>query len=85
MNEWGVAIAESSTTGRIVAPSDKGVYNSRPLFPIEELSRVALERCNTSRCAVRDPYNYSRFSVRFATESAPSDAAATGVPDGGAG
>jgi hypothetical protein len=53
MNEWGVAIAESSTTGRIVAPSDKGVYNSRPLFPIEELSRVALERCNTSRCAVR--------------------------------
>jgi hypothetical protein len=26
MNEWGVAIAESSTTGRIVAPSDKGVY-----------------------------------------------------------
>jgi hypothetical protein len=32
MNEWGVAIAESSTTGRIVAPSDKGVYNSRPLY-----------------------------------------------------
>jgi hypothetical protein len=55
MNEWGVAIAESSTTGRIVAPSDKGVYNSLPLFPIEELSRVALERCNSSRCAVRQP------------------------------
>jgi dipeptidase len=83
MNEWGVAIAESSTSARIVAPSDKGSYNSRPLFPIEELSRVALERCNSSRCAVTlmgqlaDTYGF------YPVLRGDSDAALKTVPNEG--
>ena len=46
LNELGVSIGETSCSARILAP-EKG-----PLLPIEELSRIALERTNSSRDAV---------------------------------
>ena len=53
LNEHGVAIGETSCSARILAPPPASATNpSGPLFPIEELSRIALERTNTSRDAV---------------------------------
>ena len=49
LNSQGVAIGETSCSARILAPS---AVLPGPLLPIEELSRVALERSNTSRGAV---------------------------------
>lgn len=50
-NEVGLAVAESSCTANTVGwPVNKpGGYN---LLSINELSKIALERCSTSRCAI---------------------------------
>jgi dipeptidase len=50
-NEWGLSIAESTCTARTVGwPADKPYgFN---LAGIEDLSKIALERCKTARCAV---------------------------------
>lgn len=50
MNEHKVAIGESTCSSRIVAKSLAN--NGTALFSNEELSRIALERCTTARCAV---------------------------------
>lgn len=49
-NEWGVSIGESTCTARTVGwPSDVPYgYNNAG---IEDLSKIALERCKTARCA----------------------------------
>jgi len=53
-NEWGLSIGESTTTGRTAGwaktPETPWGYN---LAGIEDLSRIALERCKTARCAVQ--------------------------------
>ena len=53
MNERQVAMAESTCGARTLGPLPAtGPGSSGALFSIEELSRVALERCATARCAV---------------------------------
>lgn len=53
-NEWGLSIGESTSTGNTVgwpAEADKPYgYNK---VGIEDLSKIALERCRTARCAVK--------------------------------
>ena len=50
MNEKGVSIGETTCSAKLnVASSAEG----KPLFSSDSLSRVALERCATSRCAVQ--------------------------------
>mmetsp|Transcript_60459 Transcript_60459/g.141592 ORF Transcript_60459/g.141592 Transcript_60459/m.141592 type:complete len:678 (+) Transcript_60459:42-2075(+) len=50
-NEWGLSIGESTSSARTVGwPVSKPQGNC--LFGIEELTKIALERCKTSRCAV---------------------------------
>ena len=52
-NEAQVAMGESSCSARLVAPPRKSANDTDgALFCIDELSRVALERCATARCAV---------------------------------
>lgn len=50
-NEWGLSIGESTCTARTVGwPVDKPYgFN---LAGIEDLSKIALERCKTARCAI---------------------------------
>jgi len=50
MNEHQVAFGESTTSGRLAANSL--AHNGTALFSNQELSRIALERCRTARCAV---------------------------------
>jgi len=54
VNEWGLAIGESTTTAKTVG------FPATPDRPwgfcragIEDLSKIALERCQTARCAVK--------------------------------
>eukprot|EP00928_Gymnodinium_smaydae_P079509 TRINITY_DN63415_c0_g1_i1.p1 TRINITY_DN63415_c0_g1~~TRINITY_DN63415_c0_g1_i1.p1 ORF type:complete len:688 (+),score=132.89 TRINITY_DN63415_c0_g1_i1:76-2064(+) len=50
-NEWGVSIGESTCTAKTVGwPADKPYGYNRA--GIEDLSKIALERCKTARCAV---------------------------------
>ncbi|CAE8712273.1 unnamed protein product, partial [Polarella glacialis] len=51
-NEKGVAIGESTTTGRTVGWSADKPYGYNRAG-IEDLSKIALERCATARCAVQ--------------------------------
>eukprot|EP00996_Jenningsia_fusiforme_P004749 NODE_560_length_2101_cov_43.198830_g516_i0.p1 GENE.NODE_560_length_2101_cov_43.198830_g516_i0~~NODE_560_length_2101_cov_43.198830_g516_i0.p1 ORF type:complete len:643 (-),score=123.24 NODE_560_length_2101_cov_43.198830_g516_i0:113-2041(-) len=52
MNEHQVMIAESTTSGKTVGYSLAVPEIGHNLFQIGELSKVALERCRTARCAV---------------------------------
>ncbi len=47
LNEWQLAIGETTISGRDTLQNKKG------LFMIEELQRIALERCTTAREAIR--------------------------------
>ena len=50
MNEYQLALAESTTTARTAGWAlNDGGHN---LFGIGALSRIALERCTTARCAI---------------------------------
>jgi len=51
MNEWQVGMSESTCSG--VFAADAAGHGGHALFSIDELSRVALERCQTARCAVQ--------------------------------
>jgi dipeptidase len=50
LNSRGVGIGETSCSSRILAPADTNETVS--LLPIEELTRIAMERSNSSRSAV---------------------------------
>ena len=51
MNEKSVAMGESTCSG-VFATQAVG-YGGKALLSIDELSRIALERCDTARCAVQ--------------------------------
>merc|ERR1719408_1194180 len=51
MNEHKLAFGESTVSGRLAANSL--AHNGTALFSNEELSKVALERCKTARCAIK--------------------------------
>lgn len=61
MNDVGLAIGES-TTGAKTAGWPIGQPYGHCLFSINELSRVALERCETARCAVK---TMGRLAVKY--------------------
>jgi dipeptidase len=50
LNSEGVGIGETSCSARILAPA---AAPAGPLLPVEELTRLAMERTNTSRGAVQ--------------------------------
>eukprot|EP00929_Paragymnodinium_shiwhaense_P112589 TRINITY_DN80841_c0_g1_i1.p1 TRINITY_DN80841_c0_g1~~TRINITY_DN80841_c0_g1_i1.p1 ORF type:complete len:588 (+),score=127.48 TRINITY_DN80841_c0_g1_i1:109-1872(+) len=50
MNEYQLAFGESTTSGRLAANSL--AHNGTALFSNQELTKIALERCKTSRCAI---------------------------------
>jgi dipeptidase len=52
VNEVGLALSESSVSSRTVGWSKAFSYGYNA-FDINELSKVALERCATARCAIR--------------------------------
>ena len=53
MNEHKLAMGESTVNARTVGfPKDQGNYG-QCVMSIQELSRIGLERCKTSRCAVQ--------------------------------
>eukprot|EP00667_Euglena_gracilis_P003975 EG_transcript_3988 len=52
VNEVGLALAESSVSSRTIGWSTNFPYGYN-MFDINELSKVALERCATARCAIR--------------------------------
>ena len=51
MNEHQLSIGESTCSGRFVASAISA--GGEALFCVNELSRVAMERCSTARCAIR--------------------------------
>lgn len=51
MNEHGLGIAES-TCSCLKWPKNEESSAPKAIMSIDELSRIALERCSTSRCAV---------------------------------
>ena len=54
MNEHQLAIGESTCGARTLAyPLDDEVNQGKALFGIEELSKIALERCKSARCAIQ--------------------------------
>jgi len=54
MNEHQLSIGESTCGSRTVAyPIDDKDHDGKALFGIEELSKIALERCRTARCAIK--------------------------------
>jgi dipeptidase len=56
LNEHGVGIVESSCSARISAwprASPHAKKGEGALFSVDSLSRIALERCTTARCAVK--------------------------------
>ena len=50
MNEHQLSIGESTCSGRFVASAISA--GGEALFCVNELSRVAMERCSTARCAI---------------------------------
>jgi len=52
MNEVGLGTGES-TCSSVFGASPIGKHGGKALLCIDELSRIALERCNSSRCAVQ--------------------------------
>jgi hypothetical protein len=50
-NEAGLVMGESTCSSKLGA-APVGIHNGSALFGIEELSKVALERCATARCAI---------------------------------
>jgi len=65
-NEWGLSIAESTCTARTVGwAADKP--HGFNLAGIEDLSKIALERCKTARCAVE---TMGKISVKHGFYSA---------------
>jgi len=57
MNEKGVGIGESTCGAKIGAKAcqylnQREIEKNCALLSINELTKIALERCNTSRCAV---------------------------------
>ena len=50
LNSQGLGIGETSCSARILAPVDSTTTTS--LLPVEELTRIAMERTNSSRAAV---------------------------------
>lgn len=54
INEHQLVIAESTCGARTVGfPLNDKVHGGKALFGIEELSKIALERCVTARCAAK--------------------------------
>lgn len=52
-NEWGLSIGESTATANTVGwPAVPDLPYGYNLVGIEDLSKIALERCKTARCAV---------------------------------
>merc|ERR1719197_1807416 len=51
MNEHKLAFGESTCSGRFWAASL--AHNGTALFSNSELSKIALERCTTARCAIK--------------------------------
>lgn len=51
-NEWGLSIGESTCTGRTVGWSSNYPYGHNNVG-IEDISKIALERCKTARCAAQ--------------------------------
>eukprot|EP00126_Sphaerothecum_destruens_P005198 Sdes_comp18633_c0_seq1m8825 len=47
MNQYGLGIGESTCNSRIKVTNESAAY-----FTVAELSRIAMERCKTARCAV---------------------------------
>eukprot|EP00949_MAST-11_sp_MAST-11-sp1_P003972 g3972.t1 len=52
LNEKGVSLGETSCSARITAGPRASPDAPGPMLAIEALSRIALERCDTARCAV---------------------------------
>jgi len=53
-NEWGLSIGESTATAMTVGwPAGPGRPYGYNAAGIEDLSKIAMERCRTARCAVR--------------------------------
>jgi len=71
-NEWGVSIGESTCTAMTVGwPSDLPYgYNK---VGIEEMSKIALERCKTARCAAQTMGDIAVEHGFFSSDSATPD------------
>ena len=86
MNERQVSMAESTCGARTIGPLPLGVPGGTALFSIEELSRVALERCATARCAVKTMGDLATKYGYFAQDREKEDSAeAMAVADGAEG
>jgi dipeptidase len=53
MNQYQLAIGESTCDARLGLNGVPRLYGGHALFDITALSRVALQRCRTARCAIR--------------------------------
>lgn len=87
VNEVGLAIAESSVSSRTVGWSSAFSYGYN-MFDINELTKVALERCATARCAIRtmgdlaERYGfYSNYSGKPERPLYADSAEALGIAD----
>jgi dipeptidase len=69
MNEHGLAIGESTCAAKTHANA-RGMHGGRALFTTTSLSRVALERCKTARCAVELMGNLAEAHGFYGTQLA---------------
>ena len=69
-NEHGVQIAESTCGAKSIGKARDPATGEGNLFWIGELSKIALERCNTSRCAVQ---TMGRLAVDFGSSRSHQD------------
>ena len=78
MNEKGLSIGESTCRARTVGWS-QDLPHGRNLFSIHELTKVALERCATARCAIKtigDLASQHGFYSNSGTPAAPDHSGA---------
>jgi dipeptidase len=79
MNDQSLAIAESTcgarTAGWGLGDAPEGVEPGKNMFGVDELSRVALERCDTARCAIETmgaiAEEYGFYSNAVGSRAAP--------------
>lgn len=71
MNEWGLAIGES-TCGAVLTARSLAA-GGKALVDVRELSRMAMERCRTARCAVKLMGSFAEAHGFFPEDTAPLD------------
>lgn len=76
-NEWGLAIGESTCTAMTVGwPAGPGRPYGYNHAGIEDLSKIALERCKTARCAVQTMGDIAVEQGFYSADSGPVSAPA---------